>query len=75
MSLGINCKFKRVIIITDGWDNNPKFMEVARNLNQQNILITILSIEPNANSDLYEKLCELKGCNYYFILKKIWKNI
>ena len=63
-------KFKRVIIITDGWDNKPKFMEVARNLNKQNILITILSIDPNANSDLYEKLCELKGCNYYFILNE-----
>ena len=59
-------KFKRVIIITDGWDNNPKFMEIARNLNEKNILITILSIVPNANSNLYDKLCELKGCNYFF---------
>ena len=63
-------KFKRVIIITDGWDNNPKFMEIARNLNEKNILITILSIDPNANSNLYDKLCELKGCNYYFILNE-----
>ena len=59
-------KFKRVIIITDGWDNNPKFMEIARNLNEKNILITILSIDPNANSNLYDKLCELKGFNYFF---------
>ena len=45
-------------------------MEIARNLNKKNILITILSIDPNANSNLYDKLCELKGCNYYFILNE-----
>ena len=63
-------KFKRIIIITDGWDNNSNFMNLARRLNEKNILITILSIDPGANTSLYERICELKGCNYYFILNE-----
>ena len=63
-------KFKRVIIITDGWDNNPRFMELAQELNNKNILITILSIDSSSNSQMYEKFSELKGCNYYFILNE-----
>ena len=65
---GSTAKFKRVIIITDGWDNRPEFMDLARKLNKKNILITILSIDSGSNSSNYEKLSELKGCNYYFIL-------
>ena len=65
---GSTAKFKRVIIITDGWDNRPEFMELARMLNKKDILITILSIDSGSNSSNYEKLSELKGCNYYFIL-------
>lgn len=63
-------KFKRVIIITDGWNNNSNFMDVAKQLNEKNILITVISIDPSANSSLYEKLSEIKGCNYYFILNE-----
>ena len=63
-------KFKRVIIITDGWDNRPEFMEIARELNKKDILITVLSIDSGSNSSNYEKLSELKGCNYYFILNE-----
>ena len=65
---GSTAKFKRVIIITDGWDNRPEFMDLARELNKKDILITILSIDSGSNSSNYEKLSELKGCNYYFIL-------
>ena len=63
-------QFKRVIIITDGWDNKQTFMDLARKLNEKNILITILTIDSSANTNLYDKLCELKGCNYYFILNE-----
>ena len=63
-------KFKRVIIITDGWDNRPEFMEIARELNKRDILITVLSIDSGSNSSNYDKLSELKGCNYYFILNE-----
>ena len=63
-------KFKRVIIITDGWDNRPEFMALARELNKKDILITILSIDSGSNSSNYDKLSELKGCNYYFILNE-----
>ena len=63
-------KFKRVIIITDGWDRKPNFMDVAKKLNEKNILITVISIDPSANSSLYDQLSELKGCNYYFILNE-----
>ena len=65
---GSTAKFKRVIIITDGWDNRSEFMDLARELNKKDILITILSIDSGSNSSNYEKLSELKGCNYYFIL-------
>ena len=67
---GSTAKFKRVIIITDGWDNRPDFMELAKELNKKDILITILSIDSGSNSSNYEKLSELKGCNYYFILNE-----
>ena len=63
-------KFKRVIIITDGWDNKNSFMDLARKLNEKDILITVISIDPSANSSLYDKLYEIKGCNYYFILNE-----
>ena len=63
-------KFKRVIIITDGWYGQPGFMDLARQLNEQNILITVLSIDSSANTEAYDELCELKGCNYYFILNE-----
>ena len=64
-----NAKFKRVII-TDGWDNRPQFMEIAREMNKKDILITVLSIDSGSNSSNYDKLSELKGCNYYFILNE-----
>ena len=38
-------KFKRVIIITDGWDNHDSFMNLAKELNEKDILITVLSID------------------------------
>ena len=63
-------KFKRVIIITDGWDDRPNFIDLARELNKKDILITILSIDDGSNSSNYDKLSELKGCNYYFILNE-----
>lgn len=63
-------KFKRVIIITDGWDNKNTFMDLARKLNEKDILITVISIDSSSNSSLYDKLSELKGCNYYFILNE-----
>lgn len=63
-------KFKRVIIIIDGWDNSKDFKELARELNKKNILITILSIDESSNSSVYEKISELKGCNYFFILNE-----
>ena len=63
-------KFKRVIIITDGWDNHDSFMSLAKELNKKDILITVLSIDSGSNSDMYDKLSELKGCNYYFILNE-----
>ena len=63
-------KFKRVIIITDGWDNRDDFMNMAKELNKKNILITILSIDSGSNSNMYSKFSELKGCNYYFILNE-----
>ena len=63
-------KFKRVIIITDGWDDQGDFMNLATELNKKDILITILSIDEGSNSNMYSKFSELKGCNYYFILNE-----
>jgi hypothetical protein len=63
-------KFKRVIIITDGWDDRGNFMDLARELNKKDILITLLSICESSNSNMYSNFSELKGCNYYFILNE-----
>ena len=63
-------KFKRVIIITDGWDDRGDFMNLATELNKKDILITILSIDSSSNSNMYSKFSELKGCNYFFILNE-----
>ena len=63
-------KFKRVIIITDGWDSSDEFINLAKELNQKDILVTILSIDSGSNSEMYSKFSELKGCNYYFILNE-----
>ena len=57
-------------IITDGWDNHESFMTLAKELNKKDILITVLSIDSGSNSNMYDKLSELKGCNYYFILNE-----
>ena len=69
-------KFKRVIIITDGWEHRDDFMNLARELNEKDILITILSIDESSNSSVYEKISELKGCNYFlYLMNLIRKNI
>ena len=45
-------------------------MNLAKELNEKDILITVLSIDSGSNSSVYDKLCELRGCNYYFILNE-----
>ena len=45
-------------------------MDEAKKLNEKNILITVISIDPSANSSLYDQPSELKGGNYYFILNE-----
>ena len=45
-------------------------MALAKELNNKDILITVLSIDSGSNSSMYDKLSELKGCNYYFILNE-----
>ena len=48
-------------------DNHESFMTLAKKLNKNDILITVLSIDSGSNSNMYDKLSELKGCNYYFV--------
>ena len=48
-------KFKRVIIITDGWDDRNNFMDLATELNKKDISITILSIDSGSNSNMYSR--------------------
>jgi uncharacterized protein YegL len=62
-------KFKRIIIITDGWCDDKRFIELAEKITNENIGISVVAIESNSNAQLFEKLCKLKGCNYFVALK------
>ena len=62
-------KFKRVIIITDGWVNEPNFMNTAINVTNNGVGISVIAIDKNSNSKLFEKFSKLGGCNYFIATK------
>ena len=62
-------KFKRVIIITDGWVNEPDFMNTAINVTNNGVGISVIAIDKSSNSKLFEQFSKLGGCNYFIATK------
>ena len=62
-------KFKRVIIITDGWVNEPDFMNTAINVTNNGVGISVIAIDESSNSKLFEQFSKLGGCNYFIATK------
>ena len=62
-------KFKRVIIITDGWVNEPDFMNTAINVTNNGVGISVVAIDESSNSKLFEQFSKLGGCNYFIATK------
>ena len=63
-------KFKRIIIITDGWDNNDNFMNYAITVTNNGVGISVIAIDTQSNAILFEKFSKLGGCNYFIATKK-----
>ena len=61
-------KFKRIIFITDmDYFENSEFNNLCRKCSEENIFITFLGISEDFNTDLVEKVADMRGCNYYVI--------
>ena len=58
-------KFKRIIIITDGWDDDKNFMNYAKTVTNNGVGISVIAIDTQSNSKLFEKFSKLGGCNYF----------
>lgn len=63
-------KFKRIIIITDGWNNMNDFNDRVKELSDKGIMTTVLAIESSCNSNMFDNFSDIKGCNYYFLLNE-----
>ena len=60
--------FKRIIFITDmDYFDDSKFNDLCRKCSEENIFITFLGISEDFNTELVEKVADMKGCNYYVI--------
>ena len=63
-------KFKWIIIINDGWDKDDKFMNYAITVTNNGIGISIIAIDIQSNSILFEKFSKLRGCNNFIATKE-----
>ena len=64
----INKKEKRIIMITDAYYNDvdDKLMNLFKQcIEEKGVSITIMAISSESNLSLADKLCHLKGCNYF----------
>ena len=65
-----NNKEKRVVVITDDVYNDKDdklFNLIKEYVENNNISLTIMAISSSANLTLADKICHLKGCNYFTI--------
>ena len=65
-------KDKRIIMITDAdyFDDDDKLLNLFKTcVEEKGISITIMAISCNSNLSLADKICHLKGCNYFPITK------
>lgn len=61
-------QFNRIIFITDmEYFNDSNFMNLYKNLANENIFITVLGISKQFNTELQEQISQTKGSNYYII--------
>ena len=60
--------FKRIIFITDmDYYDNTEFNDLCKKSSEENIFITFLGISEDFNTELVEKVADMRGCNYYVI--------
>ena len=65
-----NNKEKRIVVITDDVYNDKDdklFNLIKEYVENNNISLTIMAISSSANLTLADKICHLKGCNYFTI--------
>ena len=65
-------KDKRIIMITDAdfFDDDDKLLNLFKTcVEEKGISITLMAISCNSNLSLADKICHLKGCNYFPITK------
>ena len=63
-----NNTYKRIIFITDMlYYDNPEFNNLCKKSSEENIFITFLGISEDFNTELVEKVADMRGCNYYVI--------
>ena len=62
-------KQRRIILITDmEYYGNSDFVNLIKEMAENNIFLTILGISESFNTGLTELISKEKGCNYYVIL-------
>ena len=60
--------YKRIIFITDMlYYDNDEFNNLCKKSSEENIFITFLGISEYFNTELVEKVADMRGCNYYVI--------
>ena len=62
-------EYQRIILITDMiYYEDKNFIELCKEMADNNIFLTILGISESFNTELTESISKIKGCNYYIIL-------
>lgn len=60
---------RRIILITDMlYFGEQNFIDLCKEMADNNIFLTILGISEEFNTELTEGISKIKGCNYYIIL-------
>ena len=65
-------KENRIIMITDvDYDDyDDKLLKIFKKcVDEKNVSITIIAISKNSNLSLADKVCKLRGCNYFSVAK------
>ena len=64
-------KHRRIILITDmEYFHDQEFIDLCKEMSDNNIYLTILGISESFNTNLTELISKMKGCNYYIILNE-----
>ena len=64
-------QYRRIILITDMiYNKDQNFIDLCKEMADNNIFLTILGISESFNTELTESISKIKGCNYYIILNE-----